>query len=593
MILQALTEYYEAMAKKNEISKLGWCKAKVSFALNISKEGELLNIISLKNLKEKGKKKVEEAQILDVPAQLKRSGSNAPPYFLCDNTKYMLGLEINRDEAKATTKSIGCFELFKKYHKDILGDVGCYTSKSIIKFLDLWNPVNFDKNSTFMDALGNGIDGNLVFMIDGKLPYAQNDFDIANKWNRLQALTKDDIYGRCIVTGKFSNIARIHNSVKGISTDNPSPNGWTLVGVDKEAFESYGKTQGYNSPVGEYAAFAYTTALNKLLADREHKKIVGDTTIVYWSETGEKEYENVFNALGFGEETGLTDCDLDAVFTKIAKGEQIEINNVLLDGEKKFYVLGLAPNAARLSVRFFLVNKFGNFVANLKKHYDQLNIVKPSYDKWENLPLWVLLQETINKNSRNKAASPLLAGSVTRAVLAGMPYPALLMQSVLLRIRADQDDADKHAYKINRARAAIVKACLLRNYNLEEVITVSLNEQSSNTAYVLGRLFAVLEAVQEVANPGINTTIKNRYFNSACATPSVVFPILLKLSNHHLRKIERGLGVYYEKQIGELQNKIAMNEHPLPLHMRLEEQGIFILGYYHQTQKRYEKKGEK
>ena len=588
MILQALTEYYEAMAKKYEISKLGWCKAKVSFALNINEKGELLNIVPLKINKQNGKKTVEEPQVFEVPEQSKRA-VGVIPQFLCDNSSYILGI----DSKGKPDRSAKCFEASRDYHKKILADCNNVFAKAILLFFECWNPKLAADNSILKiykdEILSNS---NIVFMMDG-LYYAHDNNELKKTWDSFYVNNKNGLNRQCLVTGQKASIARLHASIKGVF--GAQPMGSSLVSFNASAYESYGHDgeQGLNSPVSEYAAFAYTTALNKLLADREHKKIVGDTTIVYWSETGEKEYENVFNALGFGEETGLTDYDLDAVFTKIAKGEQIEINNVLLDGEKKFYVLGLAPNAARLSVRFFLVNKFGNFVANLKKHYDQLNIVKPSYDKWENLPLWVLLQETINKNSRNKAASPLLAGAVTRAVLAGMPYPALLMQSVLLRIRADQDDADKHAYKINRARAAIVKACLLRNYNLEEVITVSLNEQSSNTAYVLGRLFAVLEAVQEVANPGINTTIKNRYFNSACATPSVVFPILLKLSNHHLRKIERGLGVYYEKQIGELQNKIAMNEHPLPMHMRLEEQGIFILGYYHQTQKRFEKKGDK
>ena len=587
MILQALTEYYEAMAKKDKISKLGWCKAKVSFALNISKSGELLNVIPLKNFKDKGKKKVEEPQILEVPEQKKRS-SGVSPQFLCDNSSYFLGLASKGNPAR----SLKCFECCSTFHESILNGNDSEFAQAVISFFKKWDPSKATESLVLKPYLEGILSaGNIVFMLDGC--YAQDDKIIKEAWDAFYNDSGDGVFGQCLVTGRYASIARLHPSIKGVNGAQSS--GASIVSFNASAYESYGHDgeQGLNSPVSEYVAFAYTTALNKLLADREHKKIVGDTTIVYWSETGEKEYEDAFNAWGFGEEIGLTDNDLDAAFAKIAKGEPIEINNVLLDGKKKFYVLGLAPNAARLSIRFFLANTFGNFVINLKKHYDQLNIVKPSYDKWENLPLWVLLQETVNKSSRNKAASPLMAGAVTRSVLTGMPYPALFMKSVLLRIRADQDDADKHAYKINRPRAAIIKACLLRNYNLEEVITVSLNEQSSNTAYVLGRLFAVLEAVQEAANPGINTTIKNRYFNSACATPSVVFPILLKLSNHHLRKVERGLGVYYEKQIGELQNKIAMNEHPLPLHMRLEEQGIFILGYYHQTQKRYEKKGEK
>ena len=116
---------------------------------------------------------------------------------------------------------------------------------------------------------------------------------------------------------------------------------------------------------------------------------------------------------------------------------------------------------------------------------------------------------------------------------------------------------------------------------------MSLNPDSTNIPYTLGRLFSVLEAVQSSANPGINATIKDRYFNAASATPGHIFPILLNLSQKHLRKLDGGFRVHYEKQLTEL---MSILPEEFPTRLNLPQQGAFQLGYYHQTQKRYEKK---
>ncbi len=201
-----------------------------------------------------------------------------------------------------------------------------------------------------------------------------------------------------------------------------------------------------------------------------------------------------------------------------------------------------------------------------------------------------MLPETANKNSKDKAATPILTGSFMRSILSGAKYPEALYQNIIFRVKADQDNKDKNISKINRVKAAVIKAVLKRNYNNEEVARVALNEQLTSKPYVLGRLFSVLEQLQEKANPGINSTIKDRYFNSACATPNMVFPILMKLSNSHLKKInsQRPSYIYFNKQIGELLNRI----NGIPNRLTIQEQGEFILGYYHQQQSRYTKKEE-
>lgn len=267
---------------------------------------------------------------------------------------------------------------------------------------------------------------------------------------------------------------------------------------------------------------------------------------------------------------------------QLLEGRSIRFNEAILEPARPFYILGLAPNAARLSVRFFLRNSFGGFLKNVQAHHERLEIVKPAYDKFDTLPLWKLLSETVNQNSRDKSPSPNMAGETISAVLTDMPYPATLLNGAQLRIRAERE--------ITRGRAAIIKAYYLKHPHPDipkEVLTVSLNSDSTNIPYVLGRLFSVLEAIQSAANPGINATIKDRYFNAASATPGHVFPILLNLSQKHLRKLDDGLRIHYEKQLTELMNLLCEE---FPSRLSLPQQGAFQLGYYHQTQKRYEKK---
>ena len=256
-----------------------------------------------------------------------------------------------------------------------------------------------------------------------------------------------------------------------------------------------------------------------------------------------------------------------------------------MDPNMEFYVLGLSPNAARLSVRFFLRNSFGAFLRNAQTHQQRLEIIKPTYDKFDTIPMWKLLDETVNQNSRDKTPAPNMAGEVLRSVLTDTRYPATLLNGVVLRIRAE--------HSVTRGRAAILKAYYLKNTHFDvpkEVLTVSLNPDSTNVPYNLGRLFSLLEAVQAAANPGINATIKDKYFNSASATPAIVFPVLVNLAQKHLKKLDTGLRTYYDKQITELISKLGES---YPPRMSLPQQGCFQLGYYHQTQSRFEKKEEK
>ena len=401
------------------------------------------------------------------------------------------------------------------------------------------------------------------------------------------------------MTGKRTDIARIHSAIKGVKGAQSS--GAALVSFNAPAFESYGKEQSYNAPVGTYASFAYTTALNYLLSQRDYLFYLGDTAVVFWAANGEAAYQDVFD---WSMEPEVDNQELiRGVFKNIASHQPVDIDGVQLDTGQPFYILGLAPNAARLSVRFFYADSFGNILKNMKAHYDRMEIVKPAWDTMDLLGIHRMLDETVNKNTREKKVVSNMAAGVLKAILSGGRYPESLFMDTLMRIRAEQGT-------ISRGRAAIIKAYLIRNYNLNcpdgqagqgfpgksstnktgEGDFVALNEYSNDTAYVLGRTFSVLEQIQQKANPDINATIKDRYFNSACATPGTIFPILMKLKNSHMKKIkEDGARINFEKLLTDLQGRLEY----YPPRLSLDAQGMFILGYYHQTQKRYEKKEEK
>ena len=589
MILQALVDYYEALAAQGRVAKPGWGIAKISYALNLDKQGRLLNLISLKLTKQKGKKAVEVPQNILLPEATKRTAGVAAQ-FLWDNAKYVLGL----DASGKAERSKQCFEAMAQKCQEILADAVGEKSVALKAFFASWQPEAAHDNALlqpYMDDLLSS--ANLMFKVEGES--IEQDEEIRKAWDAYKSQqASDTAQGICLVTGKKAPVARLHPNIKGLYGAQSS--GAALVAFNALAYESYEHKQGDNAPVSEYAAFAYTTALNTLLASERNYLRIGEMTVVFWAEGADEDNEDVFGDVFSSENKIIEDADLQGFFKKVSQGQSFSVKDYLVKPENKFYILGLSPNAARISVRFFFVDTFGDFIRNYEQYFREFEIIKPSFDNRVNVPLWQILQETANKNSKDKAASPLLAGAVLRSILSGIKYPEALYQNTILRAKADQDNPDKNITKISRIKAAIIKACLLRNYkNNEEVVTVALNEECKKVPYVLGRLFAVLEDLQEKANPSINSTIKDRYFNSACATPSVTFPLLTKLANTHLKKIsaQRGTVIYFEKLIGELMNKLEVENNAMPARLSLPEQGEFVLGYYHQVQKRFEKKEEK
>ena len=576
MILQALVKYYEDLEKQGKLPRQGWCQAKVSYGINLSTDGNIKNIIWLKDEIQAGKKQIWTSKTMSVPAMLTRS-SGIAANFLCDNSKYLLGI----DKSGTGKRIVECFEAAKKKHLKLLGNASGEMAQAICAFFRNWDPEEAKKNIVVLENWEEITDGgNLIFCMNEG--YAQDDDEIQKIWDAENEQTETDAEGICLVTGERTEISRIHRNIKGVPGAQSS--GAALVSFNAPSFESYGKEQSYNAPVGKYAEFAYTSALNYLLAQRKYTFPLGDSMIVYWAEEAKLEYQDVLLALLNPVKDNQN--EVHAFFEKLRKDEQIMINDMELNPSQKFYILCLAPNAARLSVRFFYQSSFGNITKNLACHYERMQMIKPKWEEREYLGIEDMLKETVNMNSRDKKPISNMAAMAFSAILQNSRYPASLYTDTLIRIRAEQGC-------VTWGRASIVKAFLMKNHkNTEGEICMGLNEESNDVAYVLGRLFSVLESIQTDANPGIKSTIRDRYFNSACATPASVFPVLFKLKNSHIKKLERekeSAKVYYEKLLTQIVGKLEM----YPKRLSLEEQGRFILGYYHQMQKKYEKREEK
>lgn len=578
MILQALVSCYEALAAKGKLERPGWLEAKVSWGLELNADGTLRQIVPLGLPDKKGKTTVTA---MKLPAMEKRTvGIKAN--FLCDNATYMLGIDIKDNKPRA----VESFQAAAACHLELLQGVEVPLAQAICRFFQQWDAQNAETHPVVAPLLENLKTGNFVFRMNGT--FAQDVLEIKAAWDRTYNDHADTPHGRCLVTGEEGPIAVLHPSIKGVVGAQSS--GASLVSFHGAAYESYGRVdaQGLNAPVGERAAFAYAAALNFMLREQDYHMRLGGTTLVYWAEDAEVAYSELL-AWMMGTTDTVKQEDLRGAVESLRDGKTTELNGIALKSDSRFYVLGLAPNASRLSVRFFLQNSFKGFAKNLYAHQERLRIVRPSFDEREELSIWALLNETANPNSKDKKPPDELVGEVMRAVLMDTPYPASLFAQVQVRIRAEKD--------VNRGKAAMIKAYMLKNvgcgqekHPLKEVLTVTLNDESTYMPYVLGRLFAVLESLQQSANPGINATIRDRYFNAACATPALVFPTLLKLAQSHLNKLDGGLVVYYDKQMTKLCGRLTET---LPKHMTLEDQGVFQLGYYHQKQALYTKKEDR
>ncbi|HHU93468.1 MAG TPA: type I-C CRISPR-associated protein Cas8c/Csd1 [Alcaligenaceae bacterium] len=585
MILAALSDYYEKLEESKKVATIGYATAPISYALVINSNGDLVDV---EDLRDTSTKQIRPKSFI-VPQQGIRTSGIAPNIFW-DKTSYVLGVSLTSKRIKEE------HEAFVQFHFNLIKDSDDLGLQSFLLFLKKWDPKEFEKNNLLYPLKETILDSNLVFRLDGDLCYLHERKAAKELRSKLLSSTNEEEINTCLVSGEQANIERVHTNIKGVNGAQTA--GASIVSFNKNAFESYGKEQGANAPVSEHAAFAYTTALNYLLrrdmTNRQRLQL-GDATVVFWakakSQASIEAGEDLFAAFMDPEAKDEQEAEkLKRALEAVRQGRPLTDLNKELTDDIQIFILGLAPNAARLSIRFWQADSLQVFAKRLAQHYEDLRI-EPL--PWRTPPaIWRLLQTTApirNGKSKSEDIPPHLAGEVTRAVLTGNAYPYSLLSHLLMRFRADGE--------VTGLRVALIKAVITRFNRLTKTakfkgeMPVSLDIANTQPGYLLGRLFAALEKIQQDALGGdLNATIRDRYYGAASATPAHIFPVLLRNTQNHLGKIRKdkpGLAVNREKIIGEVLDNIGSN---FPKSLRIEAQGQFALGYYQQRQAFFTKK---
>jgi len=586
-ILTELARLYDRLAAEGKAPPRGFSMEKIGGEVVLGDAGRVLAVRDLRTADERGKL---QPRVMAVPDGGTRT-SGIKPNTLWDKTAYALGVTTKRgadkkplldDQGRPTPETEGRVvqehAAFIAHHEELLEGTEDEGLQALLGFVHSWRAEMFAERG-FDPAL---LDQNLVFRLDGDFREDGTPRRIHERPAARKLVTggEDRERGFCLVTGQAAPIARLHPAIK-FSDPNAQSSGAYLVsfniGSKKTvgASSSHGKEQGENAPVSEEAAFAYGAALNALLAKGSGRSLrIGYATVAFWAEVAESARAATIEEMMAGvlapDEKGETG-KLAALMQDIANGRASEPG---LDPATRVFILGLAPNAARLSVRFWRPGTLGDFARNITRFWEDL-AQEPS--AWIGPPAaWSLLYETaIRAGGKPKADTipPRLGGDLMRAVLTGGPYPRTLLSSVITRIRADHD--------VNPRRVAILAAVLRRNF--KEKIPMSLDRENPDPAYRLGRLFAVLEGIQQAALPGLNATIRDRYFAAAMATPARVFPLLVRNAMHHLSNLKKGdaggLAHWFEAEMGEIWSALEPSQ---PRSLNLEAQGRFVAGYYHQ-----------
>lgn len=580
MILQALKEYYDRKLNEGLIAQDGWIKGGIDFLLDLDFDGKIIDISDLRELE--GKKKISHP--IDVPnigkQALKHTNSGKDANLLWDNASFVFGLG---DKGNLRLQSM--IEAIEKW----IGETSDAGIIAVRKFLEK----GLENRSHFDLALSHPEYGELLREGNAKISFSISQMSykvvfhspvVANALKRIGGQNAEmgdgSAKGVCLVTGNEDvAIELTHPVTKGVWGAQSS--GACIVSFNKDAFNSYGKTQSLNAPVSKIVASQYGKALNTMLDSKRQCIHIGDASTVFWS-AKESSFESDFSS--FFKEPEKDNPDegaqkVKALFESVNSGAYYED-----EGSTRFYILGLAPNAARISVRFWQVGTISEFATRIKQYFVDFSIVKPPKEP-EYYSIWRILVNTATQD-KSENIPPNLAGDFMRSILNGTPYPATLLQAALRRIRSDTEN------RVKPIRAALIKAYLNRyhrfnpNINQRE-INMELDISQPSTGYQLGRLFATLEKIQEEANPGINATIRERFYGAACATPVTVFTNLLRLKNHHLAKIEnRGRVINFERLLGEIMSNLK----DFPAHLDLHEQGRFAIGYYHQRQEFFAKR---
>ncbi|PKO87781.1 MAG: type I-C CRISPR-associated protein Cas8c/Csd1 [Betaproteobacteria bacterium HGW-Betaproteobacteria-10] len=563
MILRALYDYYQRKAldpdPARRLPAFGLEEKEIPFVIELAADGRPLLISDTRA--GEGKKKLPRRYL--VPQGIKRA-SGIAANFLWDTAEYALGVDSGGKPERVAAQHAAFRKRIADLPESCRQDAGLLALEA---FFAGHGQAALADDPLWPEIME--INPILTFRLSG-----ENDL-ICQRPAIVGAMPQEAAEeggnAICLVTGQAATAERLHTAIKGVWGAQTS--GANIVSFNLDAFTSFNKNQGANAPVSPAAAFAYTTALNHLLERGSRQRIqVGDASTVFWAQKDDP-LEEGFAAI-FGDQDA-PDARADQIRALLSS-----VDAGVFDGGRgnhRFYVLGLAPNAARIAIRFWYAEPLSVIAHRIRQWFDDLKLHgAPNDPEYPSLFRLLVACAVLNKADN---IPPNLGGDVMRAILSGASFPASWLNAAVLRCRAEQN--------VSYMRAATIKACLNRklrltsNQSQEKELLPMLDPQNLSPAYRLGRLFSVLEKIQEEASPGLNATIRDRYYGAASSTPVSVFTTLLRLKNHHLGKLSsRGRAVNLERLIGEIMDGLL----DFPKHLTLPEQGRFALGYYHQRQ---------
>lgn len=571
MIIQSLVSLYDRLKKDDEVPPFGFSVENIGFAITIDKSGNLVG--DPEDLRNQIKPNVYEYFPSTVPysnkVNVRSSGAANTPNYMVDKADFIFGMSGNVSKEKH-------HQSFKALIEEVSGDSKDEGIIAVRKFLENWNTdlaVTLKHWKEISGTHGKWI----AFQLDGERGFVHERPEVKRLWAEYVHREENPI-GRNIIDGKDTPLQCQYSQFKFGS-------GASLVSFNESAYWSYGKKRGKNAPISVKGEFKSSSAMKYLLRNPKQRLKIGDATTIFWTEN-DSPVEEYFGMI-LNPKDNETNQELELFLNAARKGKRPAIPGYAYNGDVKFYILGLSLNKARLAVRFWYICTVDTLVQRIGAHFRNLEMERAFESEPLNPGIRHLLKATARERD-TKNISPILGGALMRAILEGTPYPLNLLNGVIRRIRAEQSKKDSRTGKsiqnVNYFRAAIIKAVLTRNYKME--VPMSLDTENKDEAYLLGRLFAVLEKAQQGAIPGANATIKDRFYGSASATPASVFPRLLHLATHHYKKAK--FGGYYESIVAEIIDYIDSNG--FPNHMNLRQQGMFSIGYYHQRNALWRKK---
>jgi CRISPR-associated protein Csd1 len=573
-VLAALARAYDRLAQQNEVPAFGYSTQNFGVLISLNLDGSVAGVPIDLRASEDNKR---IARRVVVPQPVKRT-SRIAPNFLWDKTAYVLGVTGGKKGERLRAEH----KAFVERHCEWLASSADEGLVALLRFLAGWRPEHF----VDFDWPEHMKDQNVVFALERERLdgiYIHDRPAARELWAPIFAARDKRTEAVCLVTGEKGPVARLHPAVKGVRDAQPS--GASIVSFNHDAFTSYGHEQGDNASVSEAAAFAYTTVLNRFLQrDSGHRIQIGDASTVFWADAGDQkaaeDAEHFFAGLMGADNERISNRGIKNTLEKIRAGRAAA--DIVADLPKgvRFYILGLAPNASRLSIRFYLEDEFGMIARRYLEHIERLRIEPPPREVTPSM--WRMLIETaVLRKSDN--IKPNLAGEWLRAILSGTPYPLTLLSTLIMRLRAD--------HSINALRVAILKSILIRNFDME--VPVALDPTCTDQGYLLGRLFALYERVQTTAlGYEVNATIKDKYYGAASSQPRKIFPRLESNSANHLSKIGKqkpSLRVFLERQIGSIMDMMEPGKDPFPVRFSGSSQAMFGLGYYHQRNEFFRK----